>query len=209
LKELSYGKRLHAAARKDFISTWSAHRWWMTLMSIVAACSGVAIQIIYLGSSSVANLEMTLMVGITSLILSMIGSYLISMRRGAAALDVSREEESLKLRQTIELLTPPKRTAAEEYKYAEAERSLVKLGDSAKTVLRFVMKHGVLKFVPNMDPPAPEGMTPREMRAIMDACEKESLISINKTPTPAGADYSYIIAPGMKSVLDDLLYPPK
>jgi|SRR5579862_4339088 len=91
--EATYGKRLHKAARKDFKSFWSAHRWWSALISLISAGAGVLIQMAILGTGSVVNLALTLSIALGFLLLSLIGNYLISLRRAAEALDTGLREE--------------------------------------------------------------------------------------------------------------------
>ena len=82
----SYGKRLHKAARQEFRRFWSLYRYWATVTSAVIIPMGF--QILRRGIHSV-NVADTVETGIASLVISMFGSYVIAMRRGAENLDTS------------------------------------------------------------------------------------------------------------------------
>jgi hypothetical protein len=234
LSEPTYGKRLHAAARKDFKAYWSAHRWWATSVTLTVSCLAIVIQILYQGAGSMANIEQTAVTGIVGLAVSLIGNYLISMRRGAEALDGGRISEiekrdaenrairevsaaqSSELRRQIEQLAPPKRTQSEEYHYTKARDGLKNVGKRGEMMLQYLEIHGKLMLNSTGYPPVilPGGMTPQQARECLDECLSASLVtreSIHKQGfgiSPVQED-SYQIAPGMKAALDELLYPPK
>jgi hypothetical protein len=50
----------------------------MAIATLAVACAAIIIQIVFLGASSVFNLEVTLVTGISSVVLSAVGNYLIS-----------------------------------------------------------------------------------------------------------------------------------
>jgi hypothetical protein len=211
----TYGKRLHAAARKDFKTYWSVHRWWATGVTLVIACVAIVIQILFQGTGSVANLEQTVVTGIVGLAVSLVGNYLISMRRGAEALDTAGGMESSNLRKQIEQLTPPKRTPLEEHHYFKAKAALDQFGElrpEIETALCHLRTHEMLKFSGFTAPAAPQGMNARDLRAYLNLCVAQSLVTVNQGglredgPFPT-YDEIFTIAPGMKLALDELLYP--
>lgn len=102
----------------------------------------------------------------------------------------------------------PKRTAAEEQKYAEAKTALSKFGDAGIVALRHLEKHGTLTFTALADPSIPIGMNARDLQAILAACAIDSLVTRETIHKSGGIDYVYKIAPGMKAALDELLYLP-
>jgi predicted transcriptional regulator len=51
-------------------------------------------------------------------------------------------------------------------------------------------------------------MIARDLRAWLNLCSDESLVTRETIQKPGGPDYVYKIAPGMKSALDELLYDP-
>jgi hypothetical protein len=102
---------------------------------------------------------------------------------------------------------PRKRSAADEANYAIARVAFEKLGPNAVSLLRQIKQHGFFKFglVP---PPLPNGMNERDTRTLLTQCVTEHLLTVQSTLASGMPDISYIIAPGMASVIDDLLYLP-
>jgi hypothetical protein len=215
---------LHVAARKDFKAFWSAHRWWATGINLMAAlCVATVFQIMTQGSVNAANLGQAAVAGLVGLAVSLGGNYLISMRRGAEALDAARGVESSGLKEQINRLTPPKRTPSEEHHYREAKTALEDLGPDAIALLRHLKKHGTITFTappmgssghPITQTPLPKAMGQNDVYNGLQRCVSKSLVS----PThqagsiDPGQPYppTYIcfrIAEGMKEVLDELLYP--
>jgi hypothetical protein len=108
---------------------------------------------------------------------------------------------------------PRKRSASEEHKYADAKAALEELGPMSLTVLRHLERHGKLKFRGNSCPPLPDGISGLSMRVFLNHCATKDLVTIDRVMTNIGAlypavDETYEIAPGMKNVLMELLYPP-
>lgn len=101
---------------------------------------------------------------------------------------------------------PKKRTAKEEQHFREAKAALEKVGPDAETLLRHLEKHGSLTFG-QANPPLPTGMNYRDTRAFLHLCVDEGLATVVQTMQPGGLEPTYSIAPGMKSALDELLYP--
>jgi len=88
--ESNYGKRLHKAARQEFRKFWSAHRLRAILSTLAVTVSVIGIQVAYRGVGSV---EQTIVSGVVGLGVSLIGNYLIAMRRGAESLDSGLRDE--------------------------------------------------------------------------------------------------------------------
>jgi hypothetical protein len=235
LNEPTYGKRLHAAARKDFKAYWSAHRWWASGVTLIVASLAIVIQIVYQGAGSMANLEQTAVTGIIGLAVSLVGNYLISMRRGAEALDIDRISEiekrdtgnreileasaaqSSELRRKIEQLTPPKRTPAEQHAYDAATAALKEFGESRRDIekaLRHLrMRETWTYSSAPVNTSAPEGMTIQDFRVYLNLCAGKSLVTVNQGEKHQAGSYwvydeVFSIAPGMKAALDELLYTP-
>lgn len=101
---------------------------------------------------------------------------------------------------------PKKRTAKEEQHFREAKASLEKVGHDAETLLRHLEKHGSLTFG-QANPPLPTGMSDRDTRAFLHLCVNEGLVTVVQIMRTTGLEQTYSIAPGMKSALDELLYP--
>jgi hypothetical protein len=89
MKGIPYGKRLHAAARKDFRGFWSDYRWWITIVGffnlplIVQAIRGI---------HTMFDFGVACAYGLVSLTLSLVGSYAIAMRKGAEDLDSQKNK---------------------------------------------------------------------------------------------------------------------
>ena len=82
---MTYGKRLHKAARQEFKQFWSSYRCWVAIVPSIAV--PVIFQIVRHGIRSMLNIGETLESGLAALVLSMVGTYLIAMRKGAEILD--------------------------------------------------------------------------------------------------------------------------
>jgi hypothetical protein len=217
--ELTYGKRLRKAAGKEFTGFWSSYRNWATFATVFLV--PVGIQIARHGWCSVLNLEETFTSGAIGLVVSMVGTYLIGVWKGAEALDAGlrvtiedrnqtvaeRDREIQEKARTIQALSAkPKRTAAEEHHYLTAQTALQKLGEDCITVLRHLRTHDTLTFG-EFDAQTPTGMTVEKTRVILDHCVTEHLATVRAHSSRSGyVDHTYEIAPGMKTVLDELLY---
>jgi len=216
----TYGKRLRKAAREDFVKFWSAHRSWVTLVTLLVASSAVAIQVLYRGVGSMANVEQTLVTGLVGLVVSMAGNCIISTWRGAKNLDANlhdeikhrdgtiseRENDIQEKERSIQaILQKPKRTAAEEHHYALAIVALRELGPNGEAILRHLAIHGTLIFG-NYNPQLPQGFNGGQTREILEMCVAKQLVTVRSERHPAGYDYIYEISAGMKTALDELLY---
>ena len=138
-QEQRYGKRLQKAAREDFRSFWSAHRWWSTIVALLAATAGILIQISVLGVGSVANLELTITTGVGALAVSLLGNYLIAMRRGAERLD---SELRGQIAEQNKLITQqPTRTPTEQHYYQVSKAEWDVLSVGAKQIVRHIWAH--------------------------------------------------------------------
>jgi hypothetical protein len=125
-----------------------------------------------------------------------------------SALNAARNAEQ-------EELKKPKRSASEEQKFADVEAALEELGPIAITVLRYLDRIG--KWIYNDSgtpfPPTPNGMSARDMKACLETCVFRVLVTRETIQKPTGGIYpiqehTFQIAPGIKPVLDDLLYRP-
>jgi hypothetical protein len=149
--------------------------------------------------------------GAIGLGLSLLGTYLYSIREGAESLDNDRHEQISVLAEQVTNLTPPERTASEERKYAKAKAALDELGPQGIIVLRHLENHRILKFN-GITPPLPKGMIARDTKAILDICADPDKDLVTRTPSsrPSGGvapilEYTYTIAAGMANVLEELL----
>ncbi|MEO7143686.1 MAG: hypothetical protein ABI165_09315, partial [Bryobacteraceae bacterium] len=79
--EETYGKRLHAAARKEFRSFWSDYRWWLWIVGMVNF--PLLVSAIRHLRGSMFDLGVALIYSGLSLVVSMAGTYAIAMRKAA------------------------------------------------------------------------------------------------------------------------------
>jgi len=151
--------------------------------------------------------------GATGLSLSVLGTYLLSRRKGAETLDAAQRLEAVKAQEKIEeqqraldeALRKPKRTRAEEHHYSAARASLEKLPTECAEVLRHLRLHENLTYG-RMNPSCPSGMSFTNHRGFLDLCAEEHLVDKKARNTPGGIEWDYRIAPGMQATLDELLY---
>jgi hypothetical protein len=214
--EPSYGKRLHKAARKDFKNFWSVHRWWTVLVSIMSAGVGVLIQVAILGTSSVLNLELTVTTAAGALVVSLIGNYIIAMRRGAEALDAervgeirSKDTKILDREKEIRALAKPPRTGAEQHYYEIAKLALAKHGPEAMKILYHMRTHDGIEFTDWVLPHLPSGLDRKAAERVLELLRQENIVNVNHSPDRGGTKSIWKIAGGsaMLAALDDLLYP--
>jgi hypothetical protein len=171
------------------------------------------------------QLNETLENGFIGLVVSLVGTYLIAVRKGAEAIDTAWGAEYSALRKQVEQLTPPKRTLSEEHHYNEAKAALETLGAKAIVLLRHLKKHGELTFIapqsigspgpPYTQSPLPEGLNVNETYVCLGDCARKSLVTPVHRTVSLGPNYTYPaiyidyrIAEGMKEALDELLYQP-
>src|ERR1035441_2278112 len=89
----AYGKRLHRAARLEFRKFWSDYRLWVFAAS--AFLAPIALQAARHGMRSVLNVGETLENGLLGAVFSLVGTYLIAMRKGAETLDAGQQTRAV------------------------------------------------------------------------------------------------------------------
>jgi hypothetical protein len=213
----TYGTRLRAAARSEFTNFWSSYRNWVWFASTCLV--PIALQISRHGWRSVLQLNETLENGFIGLIVSLIGTYLIAVWKGAVAIDTEREVEFSALQNTVERLTPPKRSPLKQRQHDQTKASFDGLDQSAKTILLFLKHHTKITFrdLPGMGAQSqpisslPRGMTPKAIRSSLDLCESMSLVSHSEelkiivgVSSPFN-EVTYYISDGATEALDELL----
>jgi len=228
----TYYAELWNIAIKDVRAFWTAHK---LITSLPAPLVGFLISIIlskgvHSWMDFLQAVEVSLLSGAAGFTLTMI----VSLVKAPKLLDdkrrceiTTRDEANQQIREAfatessdfkkqidgMQAVTEmrdkkPKRTAAEEQKYAEAKTALSKFGDAGIVALRHLEKHGTLTFTALADPSIPIGMNARDLQAILAACAIDSLVTRETIHKSGGIDYVYKIAPGMKAALDELLYLP-
>jgi hypothetical protein len=153
--EPTYGKRLHRAAREDFKGFWSLYRYWVTVAT--GLFSPILIQLYRHGWRSVVNLDETVTSVVVGLLVSMGGTYLIAMRRGAETLDAGLRNEvtghnsaasrlSEEVQKLQEQLTNPPISRIEQSRRDSVGQKLQLFpsayAETAKSILKYVLEHG-------------------------------------------------------------------
>jgi len=96
------------------------------------------------------NLDETASSALIGLAVSLVGTYLIAMRKGAETLDAGLRRDitgkTKEIQQQTDIIKKlsesPKRTPAEEHHYTEAARAIANLSPEAKTVAKHIYSHG-------------------------------------------------------------------
>jgi hypothetical protein len=104
------------------------------------------------------------------------------------------------------------RTPSEQHHYEQAKAALKELGESAVMMLRYLKVHRRLTFRASGPPPLPDGMDLKIALSLLEQCVGKMLVTRDQKMVDTGATYPsfetiYEIAPGMTTVLDELLYP--
>lgn len=173
--------------------------------------------------------------GAIGLVLSVVGTYLHSRRKGAEAIDAERRTQTEKaiterdaaieqvkrhadtitgykgqivsLTNQLNEAKKPKRTHAEEHHHAEAKATLQKIGPAGAEILRHLFRVGSLAFG-NIPPPLPTGMRPDSAQQMLARLSNEHhLVRYDMKHSGATISYVYEIAPGMRNALEALLFP--
>ena len=205
----TYARRLRTAARDDFSKFWTAHRYWVTFVSFLLA--PMMFQLTTTGWEKMRPLDIVESAGI-GIVLSVIGNSLIALFKGAESLDSDLHGEIQKrdgmIAEYERSLQKPQRTPAENHKYNSARLALERLGPSAVNALRHLSIHRELIFSLT-HPPLPEGMDLGEAMNFYISCVREGLVSrhdINADINTECPSMIFEIAPGMISILEELLY---
>lgn len=155
--------------------------------------------------------------GLVSLTLSLIGSYVISIRRGAERLDtelhdeISKKQASIREAQTRNeelksLLAKPKRTAIEEREYQGVKTILEKYGEPEKDLLRYIRMHGKIKETYIMGfSSLPPNLKPEEAKSLLGKLVIHNLVSMEQTQALRGFENTWQLAPGAVPALTELL----
>ena len=207
----SYGKRLHKAARAEFRSFWSAYRYWLVLATLIAVVL-VHFALHGIGSGWLAD---TLLSTLTGFLLSLMGTYVIAMRRAAEVLDLRRQGEIsdrdhsiTKLNgQLVELTSDP----AVQHHYREAEEALRKISDPAREVLKHLWSRGRISRRPQVLGREYQGFEIPTVSGIVLQRALEELVNlqiVNKTQDRdfVGEITWWEIPPGFMNPLGKLLY---
>jgi hypothetical protein len=144
MEQMPYGKRLHAAARRDFRRFWSDYRWWLTIVGFFNL--PIIVQVIH-RKNTLIDWGLACIYALVSLSLSLLGSYAIAMRRGAEALDSQQSkmisdlaEQNSKLHDVAH----PKVSPEEERKRKLVADKLKHFNQKSKRVMRYILDCGTV-----------------------------------------------------------------
>jgi hypothetical protein len=214
--EQTYRKRLLVAAWEDFRKFWSAHRYWVTFVSLLL--SPLIIQVLRYGLPSLLSTQNILESAALGIGLSIIGNVLIAVWTGAKSLDAglhekiqhrdvivaARDQTIEEQDEKIRSITEPKRTPAEQHHYDTAKKTIERLGPSCVVALRHLKTHGRL-IIGTFGSPLPPGIPRDDVIRIYDECFGAGLVTARDNPSQG--ERMFEIAPTMNAVLDELLYP--
>ena len=97
------------------------------------------------------------------------------------------------------------KSSAERYHLELARKGLENIGPAGVPLLRHLIIHGTLRFG-HHDPPLPEGLNARDLRALLRVAVSYQLVTNRHQDQPGGAEESFEVAPGMSAALRQLLY---
>jgi hypothetical protein len=158
--------------------------------------------------------------GLAGAALSLAGTYLVAMRKGAERLDHEQQaiiqinetqiaSQAANIAQLNQSLSKPQRTSVEEHHYQVAKAILAKHGESARSILRHLRTLGELQIAPWFVTPLPEGIPTREhLVRVLDGLSSEHVVNVEHTITP-GLELAvdvWRISSGFAAALDELLY---
>ncbi len=224
----AYTRRLWHAAVTDAKAFWTDHKVATTL---VGGFVGFLASAVFKGLDGRLQVFQALIVSVLSALGGVLVTFVLSIAKAPKLLDDERIAEIKKrddehnetrekfaaevsdLRSQIQNLMPPKRTSAEEQKHREARAALANLGPNAGAALRHLERQETLVFSDGpLITPVPDGMSLSDLRNQLNLCVSKSLVKVKQGEQRGGGAYPvndvcYMIAPGMKTVLLELLYP--
>jgi hypothetical protein len=224
--ETAYGKRLHRKARTEFRKFWSDYRCWVAFAS--AFVTPVLLQIVRHGWRSLLNIDETLTSGFVGLALSLAGTYVIAMRKGAEILDTEQrsrttaaEAENQRLNSVLN--DKPKQVSVlDQHRFEIVKAATATLGAEAIQTLRHLRAIGKITLGYE-EPSIPVGIGNDRVRDILQGLKAHGVIDEEEVgPPPASTGshperltdhtlrslrtkHVYRIAPEMEKAVDELL----
>jgi hypothetical protein len=181
-----------------------------TVTRVIFAAIVAGLQILFFRQhQTVLEILEALGIVVLAYLASLVGETLLNVvARSPALLDQQKTRTISEQCKRIEvLLQEPRRSPEDEYKYRKAQEGLSRLPLDAVPALRHLCIHQSLKFG-SYRPPPPEGMTLERAGQIYAQCVQMGLASEDRTTSSIGiGEVTYTIAPGMKNVLSELLFP--
>jgi hypothetical protein len=215
MTDTPYGKRLRAAAQTDFRKFWSDYRWWLTIVGFFNL--PIIIQLIH-GEDTLIDWGLACIYALLSLILSLLGSYAIAMRRGAENLDsghlttIKKQDEELDVRASRikELEKKPKRSLLEESQDELLKERFEKYGEEEKSVLNYLAMHQVIIRTDRSSAFPPISGVPRDkIWDILSKLHQDDMVSRNTDHSGNGWKETWTISLGAVYTLNQELRAKK
>ena len=214
----NYGKRLHQSAGREFKQFWSSYRYWATFSSVFL--SPIVWQVIRHGAHSVVNVGETLVSALVGLIISMGGTYLIAMRKGAETLDSNwhtqvGEKQDLLNAETarsnalaVEVgdLKRTRRTPFQEKEYQRIKGLMGDYDEDCMAVLRYLMRHGKMgKYQGGAIENLPDRLDCKRAEIALKKLLENQVVTQETITQGNMRRQEWTIAPGVNSALEELL----
>jgi hypothetical protein len=139
----NFRKRLRLAARQEFQTFWSMYRYWVTGAGIVGP---VVVQIWNHGARSIRNLGESLFGAVVILVMSLLGTCVIALWKGAKQLDcdhlLSEKALTEQLSDLQLKLASPKVSLFEERQRSLVVEKLKSFSDGEQAVIRHLVHRG-------------------------------------------------------------------
>lgn len=195
------GTRLRRASYEEFKKFWSAYRWWVAIVGLFSL--PLTVQVVR-HRRSMLDLEEPLVYSVITLVISLAGTYAIAFYKGAVELITAQAAEVTRLTSN---LNAAQRNPTEEQHFQFAKAAVDRYDQQTLTVLRYLRMHQ--RITDSLrDPAVGPNYMPRDvLLPVLDRLVTDSLVSRTSSPTPSGGlSYSWEIAPGLVSALDQVLY---
>ena len=184
----------------------------------------IALQAARHGVRSVLNVGETLENGLLGAVFSLVGTYLIAMRKGAETLDAEQrskvtiaESKTDKLaaecQRLASMLEKPKRTPAEEYHHGMVAAAIKERGEPAKIALRHLRHQGTVTVTANRDSgnldcsSVPPGIAAKAFCAMLGQLVVDQIVKgMTEYPSFNQTRSTFKLAPEFIGALDELLY---
>jgi hypothetical protein len=195
-----YPTRLRRQSLAEFRTFWSASRNWVSAVGLFA--SPTVIQCVGAGWKNIPAIGEAVMDGLIGVIVSLCGTGLIALWKGAKTLDADLHSRIAKLEDLHRNLgAKPTRSAAEEHYYQVARTELANVSEQSKAVLRHSWEHGRLEAGLQLNVP--------DLHAgqIMNLLNGElSRVSFIRKREEHGYNIWWEPVPAYTDVVEDLLY---
>lgn len=211
---MSYWEMVRSRAFKDTRAFWNMHQVWKYTGPPVSA---IILRLLIRGWSPM-HWQQWLVEGMVFIIFGFImtwgGSYLINLvhipailhREQTQIIDALRNDKLL-LQSEIDDLKKPTRSKFEQDTYDETKELLDSYDENHKVLFRHLLRHGKMtKILGAKLSPLPPGFREELAASILDKLISDQLVTSDGHPSPSGWTASWQIAPGVKSIIKELLW---